>query len=132
VGEAGAIPIRITDTLYRIGQEAIANAVRHARPSEISISLEYSTAEVHLSVADDGIGFTPSPISSGFGLRGMRKRAASISAGFKLVTAQGQGTVIHVISPLPPKIHPTAWPKFAWRHLRKREPYVRNNQNSYR
>jgi signal transduction histidine kinase len=117
-GDIRTMPLRITDTLYRIGQEAIANAVRHAHPVTITISLDYSKNFVIMLVVDDGIGFTQSGDLRGFGVRGMRKRATSISAKFEIVSARREGTQIRVTALLPPRITITSWPKFVWKHLR--------------
>ena len=79
-GEDGGrtVPPRIKDTLFRIGQEAIANSVRHADPGAIRIRLQQQRASLCLSVEDDGDGFTGDGDRAGFGLLGMRKRAESI------------------------------------------------------
>ena len=95
-GDVRKMPLRITDTLYRIGQEAIANAVRHARPTTITVSVEYLQNRVRLLVADDGRGFTPAADLRGFGLQGMRRRAAAISASLKVFSLPGQGTRVEV------------------------------------
>jgi signal transduction histidine kinase len=120
--DARNMPLRITDTLYRIGQEAIANAVRHAHPARITISLEYEKSLVLLLVGDDGGGFTPGGDLRGFGVRGMRKRAASISATLKMFSAPGQGTRIQVAAPLPPPVTLMSWPGVFWKYMREYRP----------
>ena len=90
------VPPRIKDTLYRIGQEAIANSIRHACPGIIRIRLQQQSASVCLSVEDDGAGFVPDSGRAGFGLLGMRKRAESISATLFIRSAPGQGTRVEV------------------------------------
>ena len=77
---AMAIPPHIRDTLIRIGQEAIANSIRHAGPSTIRIRVRHHRASVCLSVEDDGVGFVTHGNCTGFGLVRMRNRANSISA----------------------------------------------------
>ena len=74
------IPPRIKDTLIRIGQEAIANSIRHAGPSTIRIRVRHHRASICLSVEDDGAGFVADGERNGFGLVGMHRRAESISA----------------------------------------------------
>lgn len=125
-GDARTIPIRISDTLYRIGQEAIANAVRHAHPSAITISLEHGKNRVALIIADDGSGFTPSGELHGFGVSGMRKRAASIAARLEINSAPGRGTRIQVVTPLPPPITLLSWSAVFKKYLRE----DRSNANS--
>jgi signal transduction histidine kinase len=116
-GEVRAMPLRTTDTLYRIGQEAIANAVRHAHPKTITISIEYNKNLVHMVVADDGAGFTQSGNLRGFGLRGMKKRAATISAELQILSTPGHGTHVQVIASLPPRITVFSWPRFLLKYL---------------
>lgn len=116
-GEPQPAPLRITDTLYRIGQEAIANAVRHADPTTITILLEYRKNLLLLLLADDGKGFTESENLRGFGLRGMRKRAASISAVLRIESTFGQGTRVQIVAPLPPRITLLSWPAIVRKYL---------------
>jgi signal transduction histidine kinase len=118
-GDMRAMPLRATDTLYRIGQEAIANAVRHARPTTITISLEYERNRVHMVVADDGTGFAESGNLRGFGLRGMRRRAATIPADLQIVTNPGHGTRIQITATLPPPTTIFSWPRFLWKYLKE-------------
>ena len=108
-GGERTIPLRVSDTLLRIGYEAIANAVRHAHPSRLTILLVYKRATVELIVRDDGVGFHVSSDSAGFGLRGMSKRADDISARFKIDSAIGRGTAVHVLAPLPPSFLQASW-----------------------
>jgi signal transduction histidine kinase len=118
-GDLRSMPLRTTDTLYRIGQEAIANAVRHARPANITIWLEYQKNLVDMVVADDGAGFTQFGNLRGFGLRGMRKRAATISAELQIFSTPGQGTRVQITASLPPRITVFSWPRFLWKYLKE-------------
>lgn len=92
----------MADTLLRIGLEAIANAIRHADPTNLTISLKCERNTVQLAVQDDGSGFVKSGDLLGFGLRGMRKLAADISAKLDIISLPGQGTSVIVTAPLPP------------------------------
>lgn len=114
-GSERMIPLRISDTLLRIGHEAVANAVRHAHPAHIDIALRYSSAGVDLEVVDDGAGFPIAEDSEGFGIRGMRKRAESIGARFSLRTAPGEGTTVEVAAPLPPSLLRSWWQRLLFR-----------------
>jgi signal transduction histidine kinase len=100
-GDPKLLPLRIGDTLFRIGQEAIANAVRHARPHTIHLRLVYGRPSVKLTVRDDGDGFCPQGESSGFGIRGMKRRADCISASFRIRSSPGHGTSVTVRAQLP-------------------------------
>jgi len=101
-GNMQSLPLGVSDTLLRIGYEAITNAIRHARCSRLTISLLYERSTVELIVEDDGLGFVVSSDSAGFGIRGMHKRADNISAEFKIDSAPGKGTGVHVRAPIPP------------------------------
>ena len=103
-GNVQNIPLRVSDTLLRIGYEAIANAIRHAHCSRLTISLLYGKSTVELIVQDDGPGFVVSSDSAGFGIRGMHKREDNISARFTIESAPGKGTAVYVVAPLPPSL----------------------------
>jgi hypothetical protein len=116
-GEPRPIPLRVADTLFRVGQESIANSVRHAKPTVVRIRLEYGESFASLRIEDDGAGFVPGNGLQGFGIRGMRRRAQSVSAIFHLHSAPGEGTRIEVTAPLPPRVTLSTWPRLAWKHL---------------
>ena len=83
--------------LYRIAYEALNNAVRHGQARRIRVELELRPPAFRLVVADDGQGFDPQKVPAGhWGLVGMRERAESLGASFRLETAPGQGTRIEV------------------------------------
>ena len=89
--------------LFRVAQEAVNNAVRHARASQVTITLEESPERVRLTIADDGQGFDPIPFirqdvlgHPSWGLLGMRERIAAIGGEFHIETAPGQGTRVIV------------------------------------
>lgn len=81
--------------LYRIGQEAINNAVKHASPTQIEISLKQTNGKAELVVEDNGKGFTHAlSESDGHGLRIMNYRARVIGAAFSIDTVPQQGTTV--------------------------------------
>ncbi|MBC8166621.1 MAG: sensor histidine kinase, partial [Bryobacteraceae bacterium] len=110
-GEDGGrvVPLRIKDTLFRIGQEAIVNSIRHAAPSTIRIRLQQQRTFLHLSVEDDGSGFVADSDHAGFGLLGMRKRAESISATLVIRSAPGSGTRVEVRAVVGSRFQSLAW-----------------------
>jgi signal transduction histidine kinase len=118
-GDHRAIPLRIADTLYRIGLEAVANAVRHAQPTLLTIRLKFLQNAACLQIEDNGCGFTPGNGLQGFGLRGMKRRAQSISAAFQIDSSPGQGTRIQIVAPLPPRVTLATWPKVFWKYARE-------------
>lgn len=100
-GEARMLPLRVLDSLFRIGQEAFANAIQHGHPQRIGICLHYDQTSVTLVIEDDGSGFVFQPESSGFGIAGMRRRAEAIDAVLDLESTPGKGTRISVRAPTP-------------------------------
>ncbi len=135
-GDQRPIPLRITDALFRIGQEAIANAVRHANPTLLTIRLKIGDNFARLQIGDNGIGYTPSNGLLGFGIRGMRRRAQSISAGFQIRSTPGEGTRVEISAPLPPRITLVNWPGLFWSYAREHwidvRPSKRADSHSYR
>jgi signal transduction histidine kinase len=99
-GDPRSMAPRIADALYRIGQEAIANSVRHADASKMNISLIYEVSAWRLLIEDDGQGFPLGEDSAGFGIRGMGKRAESIGATLDIRSSPGKGTSVQVRVPL--------------------------------
>jgi signal transduction histidine kinase len=121
---------RISDTLYRIGQESIANAVRHADPSRLQISLRWEKDVVRLAIRDNGIGFVKSGGLLGFGLRGMRKRAASINAKLEIFSQPSEGTRVEVTAPIPPGLNLATLLKRKWMYVSERVANVETAQQS--
>jgi PAS domain S-box-containing protein len=86
---------QIATHLYRIAQEAVTNALKHAKPRHIRISLDSSDGGIALRVADDGAGMpSQAPEAGSMGLRIMRHRAGLINAVLTIDSAPGQGTVV--------------------------------------
>jgi len=97
-GNPVRLPRPVEMNLLRIGQEAVANAVKHGRASQVSIELRYTPKSVCLTVSDDGQGFATdqaSPIGH-FGLLDMRERAQSMGSQLKVESEPGRGTRIAV------------------------------------
>jgi PAS domain S-box-containing protein len=101
-GEWDSLPPHVEEEFYDIAQEALNNALRHARARSIMVRLDRSEQQLALTVEDDGIGFDPKVSSGGMGLRNMQERAAEIGAEFSLTTAPQQGAKIQVRMELPP------------------------------
>ncbi len=81
--------------MFRIAQEAVANAVKHGRPRHVRIGFRAEAEAVRLSVADDGVGITTaSPRGTGIGLRIMKNRASQIGGALDVGPAPGGGTVV--------------------------------------
>lgn len=96
-GEGTAtLPPAVEVGLYRIAQEALQNALRHAAASRIALRLEAAPDRVRLTIEDDGRGFDGDPDGSRFGLIGMRERARLLGGGFQVESAPGAGTRVLV------------------------------------
>jgi signal transduction histidine kinase len=100
-GRSPQLPLEITDALFRIGQEAISNAIQHSGCNDLVISLRLSKREVQLCIADDGKGFSEQSAGVGLGIIGMQTRAANAKIRFDLQTKLGAGTKIIVTAILP-------------------------------
>jgi hypothetical protein len=129
-GDQRPIPLRVADTLYRIGQEAVANAVRHASPTTLTVRITHQQNRVRLEIEDDGTGFVQSNGLLSFGIRGMRRRAQSISAEFQIQSFPSKGTRIEVSAPLPPHVTLANWPKAFWRYAREHWINVRPSKHA--
>lgn len=100
-GEVCQLTERSRGALLRIGHEAITNAVRHASPRTINLALLFDRAAVTLRVADDGCGFRQGDgRRRGFGIAGMRARAASLGGTLEVTSEPGQGTTVEARLPL--------------------------------
>ena len=87
--------------LFRIVQEALGNAAKHARASRMTVRLTRSNGMVSLAVSDDGAGFDRSLLgtSGGLGLITMRERAGQLNGTFEFDSTPGRGTTIRVVVP---------------------------------
>jgi signal transduction histidine kinase len=110
-GRAHGVPVTFTavdlpalgslaeTALYRVAQEALHNALRHAGASGVRVALAKAPRQVILEVSDDGHGFAPEAPSGGLGLASMRERAAA--AGAALTIRSGKtGTVVRMTVPV--------------------------------
>jgi signal transduction histidine kinase len=97
-----SLPSRIQHELLRFAQEAISNAVRHAKPTVVSVTLRWERPNLILQVKDNGSGISSAGLakSEGFGLRNMRTRASQIDGQLDIQTAAGRGTTIVLTVPI--------------------------------
>jgi len=98
-GEPLGLSYKLVNNLFRIAQEALANAVHHANAATIGVRVDYQKRGVLLEVKDDGNGFKmdglPGPDQGHFGLTGMRERSAAINSKFE-VQSTSSGTLVRV------------------------------------
>ncbi len=103
-GEARPLPHEMEQHLLRIAQEAVTNAMKHARAQRIQIGLEIHPRLLSMRVEDDGAGFEQqdafSALDGHFGLLGMRERAERLGGELHLHSAPGRGTQVEVTVPL--------------------------------
>ena len=87
--------------LYRVAQQAVVNATRHARARQITLRVTRSESEIRLRVEDDGTGFEPADVRGDrFGLVGMRERARLLGGSLTVESAPDAGTAIEVRVPI--------------------------------
>jgi signal transduction histidine kinase len=100
--EPQRLPTTIEQGLYRIGQEALNNALKHARADRITVCLRFASKLVSLEIEDNGNGFAPEAAagSGGVGLTGMAQRASEMGGVLTKDSAEDRGTRICVEVPL--------------------------------
>jgi PAS domain S-box-containing protein len=105
--EKKRLPDQVETTLYRVAQEALTNAKRHAETKRVYVSLARRERSVHLEVRDFGRGFDLEGVRSGegrrgerVGLTGMRERLALLGGGLEVHSKPGQGTSVVAELPL--------------------------------
>ena len=98
-GDLGTLPDDVQLVAYRIAQEAMSNAVRHAEASSIRVSLERDPDGLELRVTDDGAGLDPQRVGSGLGLAGMRERALLVGGRLELESRPPLGTRVRLTVP---------------------------------
>jgi PAS domain S-box-containing protein len=97
-GKPRSLPPEVEDTIFRVGLEAVINAVKHAAARSIKVKLAYTVRGVTLAVADDGRGFRVEPglrsYAGRWGMLGMRERADRIGATLSIRSAARRGTTV--------------------------------------
>ena len=100
--------LEIKILLYRTAQEALSNLIRHARPTEIAMTLQARGDAVELRIHDNGVGFdvngvfaAPASLAAGIGLRSIRDQAADVGATF-VIESTPNGTTLILEAPYTP------------------------------
>ena len=105
-GEPRSLPEVVEENLLRIGQEALANIIKHSGATNVNIELRFERQQVSLQVKDDGVGFdrekVVGPSDGHFGLLGMSERARRLGGRFILSSQPTEGTLVRVEIPLNP------------------------------
>lgn len=88
-------------TIYRIVQEGLINALRHAHPSSVSIAVRSDARQIGVTIADDGVGLPADWARPGhFGLRGLAARVESLGGAFRVANRAPRGVVLEATIPL--------------------------------
>ncbi len=98
---SGDIPPHLEEALYRIAQEALNNALKHAGANKVTIRLHTAVDHITLEVSDNGRGFAPEQVGSGgLGLVSIQERADRLGGHLSLTSQPGSGTAVRVDVPL--------------------------------
>ncbi|MGA9451809.1 MAG: histidine kinase [Verrucomicrobiia bacterium] len=107
-GEPQSLPEVVEENLLRIGQEALANIIKHSGATHVNIELQFERQGVSLQVKDNGTGFdlekAGGPSEGHFGLLGMSERAKRLGGRFILSSKLEEGTSLRVEIPLNPSL----------------------------
>ncbi len=100
--ELGRLPRSVELELYRIAQEALNNALKHAAATSVVVYLRKGDGRVELEVVDDGLGFQPEAVRErgGMGLESIRQRAEGLGGTATIRSAPGEGTSVKVVADL--------------------------------
>ncbi|MDM8518326.1 sensor histidine kinase [Desulfobacterales bacterium HSG16] len=101
VGSRKRLSSNLELVLYRIFQEGLNNIVKHAKASNVNVTLTYSYPKVIFIVKDNGVGFDQTILTDGIGLLGMRERVVSVNGTIAIVSGKSKkGTTIRVELPV--------------------------------
>jgi signal transduction histidine kinase len=94
-----SLPDNLKTAIYRIVQEALHNAMRHAEARTVRVSIHLDDGRIYLSIQDDGKGFAPKE-ERGMGLLGMEERVTHLGGSFAVESEPGEGAILRVILPV--------------------------------
>jgi PAS domain S-box-containing protein len=95
------LPLEQREHLYQIVREAVTNAMKHARATEIAVTICVTPSEIEARVEDDGVGFEPDARLSGIGLESLSLRAGVLRGQLAMAPRTGRGTVVRCRCPQP-------------------------------
>jgi DNA-binding NarL/FixJ family response regulator/anti-sigma regulatory factor (Ser/Thr protein kinase) len=107
-GQARPLPAESQFALFRVAQEALANARKHARASQAELTVDYGPASVSLTISDDGMGFHPDATlphqhqpDHGFGLSGMARRIQEVGGTLRILSDPATQRGTRIIASVP-------------------------------
>jgi len=100
LAEEDALDPDVTTAIYRLIQEALTNVGKHARATVVEVGVAQDSSGVRIRVADDGAGFDAASPTEGFGIAGMRERAALMGGELDVGSSPAGGTVVEARIPL--------------------------------
>ncbi|MBV9359366.1 MAG: response regulator [Chloroflexi bacterium] len=106
--EDNRLPEAVRLAAYRVVEEALGNAARHAGASRVEVSLGMRHERLAITVRDDGQGFEPAGVRAGLGLSSIAARVGSVGGAWRVTSAPGQGTVLEAFLPL--EVPECGWP----------------------
>jgi signal transduction histidine kinase len=98
-GERQPLPPGVDLSAYRIVQEALTNALKHAGPARARVDVRYGVADLQLVITDDGLGQRGAAATGGHGLVGMRERVALHRGSLETGARRGGGYAVSVRLP---------------------------------
>ncbi|MDP8970052.1 MAG: ATP-binding protein [Actinomycetota bacterium] len=105
--------------------EAIQNAVKYARASQVTVRFAHTDGQLTFEVADDGVGFDPDTTPRGHGLTNMADRLDALGGTLEITSTPGRGTTIRGQLPAPPhRALPSSADDERWRRPRSSRPTV--------
>ncbi len=96
------LPLELREHLYQIVREAVTNALKHARATEIAVAVLVTAAEIDARIEDDGVGIDPVIQSHGIGLESLNLRAGVLRGELSVGRRDPRGTVVRCRCPQPP------------------------------
>ena len=95
-------PPIVETAVYRLVQEALNNVSKHSMAKRADLRVRESSTHIDIEISDDGVGFEPNLVREGFGLVGMRERAALLGGRLNIESTRESGTTIRAEIPLSP------------------------------
>ena len=90
------LPLQVSQQLFLIVKEGLTNIQKHSQASAVKLWVEQTPEGIVLSLSDNGVGFSSSSPSQGFGLRGMHERVQILGGELQIKSTLNQGTLIRV------------------------------------